>query len=124
MSQPPPGWAARVAWLRAIIDRAEAQILAAALHGGPTLVAEQKRMVAYRNLDALMAMRPKPPPAPPRRSGTFEITIESRSMFVALEHQVNAEAARQRALRKSFDAASRAPQQARETQHGKRRTYR
>jgi hypothetical protein len=60
-SSPPPGWAEKVGWLRSIVDRAERQIETAAREGGPTLVAEQKREVAYRNLEALMAMRPRLP---------------------------------------------------------------
>jgi hypothetical protein len=59
-TQPPPGWAEKVRWLRSVIEQAEAEIQAAILHGGRgTLVAEQKRHVAYRQLDQLMAARPR-----------------------------------------------------------------
>lgn len=121
MSRPPPGWVERVGWLLAIIDRAEAEIGVAALHGTPTLVAEQKRIVAYRQLDALMAQRP-PLATRPRRpmvKATIQIPERARRMFAALEDQINVEATRQRALRTSNDnAASASPQQQGKQQHG------
>ena len=119
MTTPPPGWADKCRWLRAIVARAEEQIRMAALFGGPTLIAEQKRAVAYRNLDALMAMRP---PVPMTRTvqtrGAVRVSEQARRMFGELEMQINVEAARQRASRTSNDNAASASQQERVKAHG------
>lgn len=120
MSKPPPGWVEKVGWLRGIIDRAEAEIGVAALQCRPSLVADQKRMVAYRQLDALMAQRPPlaTRPRKPMIKATIQISERARRMFASLEEQINVEATRQRALRTSNDNAASASQQQGKTQHG------
>lgn len=87
--QPPPGWQARLDRLMAIYERACNELRAAT--GMPAVIARQKARVAYRQIQALLALRP------PARS------MQSETMFADLERQVALEAERQRALAPSND---------------------
>lgn len=109
---PPPGWEKKVRLMQAIIDRAEAQRAVASLHGGPTLIHEQKLKIAYAHMAELMAMRP---PVPVR---TVQVAPRARAMFEDLERQITAEATRQRAIRTSNDNAVGASQQQGKRTHG------
>lgn len=103
MIAPPPGWQERLDRLLAIYDRACSEFAQA--HGKRELIAEKKVRIAYRQIQALLALRP---PARAR---------EQANMFAELERQVAVEAQRQRATAPSNDNAT-ASQQERETNNG------
>lgn len=98
---PPPGWQERLDRLVAIYNRACAELLK--VTGKRELIAQQKCRVAYRQIQALLAMRP------PARAA------ERTNMFADLERQIALESARQRASAPSNDNGHGAEQQERET---------
>lgn len=83
---PRPGWQARFDRLTAIYNRACAELGRAT--GMPELIAQAKCRVAYRQIQALLAMRP------PARA----VERETKTMFADLQRQVTLEAQRQHGI--------------------------